>query len=145
MIRIIGSEWFDDDWLPSLTPPPQMSLVKDTWHEGIMARAIIKHIQWLTTSLDVGGQGHKLAEPLLLKEIPQGVGLGGTDIYIPDDQSVPPRVEEVPEMVGSTREWFILGPIDRYSISRAPWSRFWSSGCWHLWTCGLQVFSALLW
>ena len=64
------------------------------------------------TSLDVGGESHELAKPLLLKEIAQGVCLCGTDIYVPDDQSVPPRVEEVPEMVGSTRERLILGPID---------------------------------
>ena len=39
----------------------------------------------MITSLNVGRQGDKLAEPLPLQGVPQCIGLGGTDIDITDD------------------------------------------------------------
>ena len=52
-----------------------------------------KHL--VNTSFDVGGQGDKLVEPLPLEEVAQGVGLGGADVDIADDESVLFRVTEV--------------------------------------------------
>ena len=59
-----------------------------------------KHL--VNTSFDVSGQGDKLAESLPLKEVAQGVGLGGADIDIADDESVLFWVTEVSEVVGRT-------------------------------------------
>ena len=52
-----------------------------------------KHLVY--TSFDVGGQVDKLVEPLPLEEVAQGVGLGGADVDIADDESVLFRVTEV--------------------------------------------------
>ena len=65
----------------------------------------------MNTSFDVGGQGDKLVEPLPLKEVAQGVGLGGTDVDVADDQSVLCRVDEVSEMVGCCEERLVLGSV----------------------------------
>ena len=59
-----------------------------------------KHL--VNTSFDVSGQGDKLAESLPLKEVAQGVGLGGADIDIADDESVLFWVTEVSEVVCRT-------------------------------------------
>ena len=66
----------------------------------------------MITSLNVGGQGDKLMEPLPLKVVADGVGLGGTDVNITDDQGVLSRVDEVFQVVSSTEERLLLGSID---------------------------------
>ena len=56
----------------------------------------------MITSLDVGGQSDKLMEPLPLKVVADGVGLGGTDIDVTDDQNFPFAVDDVLQMVSCT-------------------------------------------
>ena len=54
-----------------------------------------------------------MVEPLPLKEIAQGVRLGGTHIYVTNDQcGISFKVNEVCEMVGSTRKRFLMRSID---------------------------------
>ena len=60
----------------------------------------------------MGRQSNKLVETLSLKEVAQGVGLGGTDVYIANHQGVSFMVKEVAEMVCYTWESFILGAVD---------------------------------
>ena len=64
----------------------------------------------------MGWQGDKLVEPFALKVVAQGVRVGGTDIDIPNDQGVLLVVKDVSKMVGSAREWFILGSVDIYNV-----------------------------
>jgi len=66
VIRIVWSKGIHNNWFSLALRPPHVGLVK-------------------YTSLNVGGQGDKLAEPLPLQEVPQCIGLGGTDIDITDD------------------------------------------------------------
>ena len=65
----------------------------------------------MITSLNVGGKGDKLVEPLPLEEVTDGVGLGGTDVDVTNDQGVPFRVNEILQMVSCTGERLVLGPI----------------------------------
>ena len=66
----------------------------------------------MITSLDVGGQSDKLMKPLPLKVVAEGVGLGGADIDVTNDQSVFFWVNEVLQMVCCTMERLILGPVN---------------------------------
>ena len=65
----------------------------------------------MITSLNVGGQGDKLMEPLPLKVVADGVGLGGTDVDITNDQDFLSGVNEILQMMSCTEERLVLGPI----------------------------------
>ena len=70
----------------------------------------------MITSLNVGGNGDKLVEPLPLQVVADGVGLGGTNIDIANYQSVPFLVDEVLQMVSGAEERLVLGSVDAYDV-----------------------------
>ena len=91
-----------------------MTVVKDAWKSIYMANTAI-HIQF--TSLDMSGQGYKLAEPCHLKGVAQDVGLSSTDIEVTDNQSVLFRVDVMLKYVGCSGERFVLRPVDVYDVN----------------------------
>ena len=73
------------------------------WTEVIMKN--------INTSSDVGGQGDKLTETLPLEVLAELVLLMGTIVYVPDHHGVPRRVDKVPQMVGRSVQWLLLGSV----------------------------------